>query len=313
LTDAEKREHARKLNLARRHLDQQQRRELVEDQLRETPDRSNRQIAVSLGVSDKTVGAARERLEGTAEIPRLEKTVGADGKSRPRSFRLIDPSPEGQRSILESAKLIRAEDRSRRYGERIANLARIYAGNTPLAVDQKYPAGLFDPPWRFSAGLSDRSAENHYPTMAPDEIEASPIPHCLTEDALLGLWTTVPHLYNALRIVERWGFTYCSLHTWDKQVAGTGHWLRNQTEHLILAKRGNFPAPLEGTQWTSFLSERKGRHSAKPLRYYKLIEDYTPGLIRLEGFSRAKKAPPNWVYWGNEAPTCHPDLADAGT
>jgi N6-adenosine-specific RNA methylase IME4/ParB-like chromosome segregation protein Spo0J len=302
LSNAEKREHARKLNLARRHLDQQQKRALVEEQLRDTPERSNRQIAAALGVDGKTVGTARERLEGTAEIPLLEKTVGADGKKRPKAYRFADPSPEGRRGILESAKAIRSEDRARRYGERIANIAQKAASNTPLPADQKYPAGLFDPPWKFNAGLSDRSAENHYPTMDPDEIEALPIPDCLTKDALLALWTTVPHIHNALRIVERWGFTYSSLHTWDKQIAGTGHWLRNQTEHLILATRGDFPAPLEGMQWTSFLSERKGRHSAKPLRYYELIEAYTPGLVRIEGFSRLKEPRPGWVHWGNEAP-----------
>jgi N6-adenosine-specific RNA methylase IME4/ParB-like chromosome segregation protein Spo0J len=302
LSDAEKREHARKLNLARRHLDQQQKRTLVEERLRDMPESSNRQIAAALGVDGKTVGVVRDRMERTAEIPQLEKTVGADGKKRPKAFRFIDPSPEGRRSILESAKPIRAEDRARRHSERIANLARISAGNVPLCADRKYPAGLFDPPWRYNAGLSDRSAENHYPTMDPDEIEALPIPYCLTDAALLGLWATVPHLYNALRIVERWGFTYRSLHTWDKQIAGTGHWLRNQTEHLILATRGNFPAPLDGTQWTSFLSERKGKHSVKPLRYYQLIEAYTPSLIRVEGFSRSKQPRPGWVYWGNEAP-----------
>jgi ParB-like chromosome segregation protein Spo0J len=58
LTDPEKREHARKLNLARRHLDQQQKRSLIEEQLRDTPDRSNRQIASALGASDKTVGVS---------------------------------------------------------------------------------------------------------------------------------------------------------------------------------------------------------------------------------------------------------------
>ena len=148
LSGSEKREHVRKLNLARRHLDRPQKRALVEAQLRDTPDRSNCQIAVSLGVSDKTVGSARERLEETAEIPQLEMTVGADGKRRPKAFRLIDPSPEGRRSILESAKPIRAEDRARRHGERMANLVRISAGNIPLCVDRKYSAGLFDPPWR---------------------------------------------------------------------------------------------------------------------------------------------------------------------
>jgi hypothetical protein len=59
-------------------------------------------------------------------------------------------------------------------------------------------------------------------------------------------------------------------------------------------------------------SLRPGKHSAKPLRYYELIEAYTPGLIRLEGFSRLKEPRPGWVFWGNEAPTiCRSAAAQA--
>jgi hypothetical protein len=47
------------------------------------PSRSDRQIAAGLGVDHKTVGAARDRLGGTGEIPQLEKTTGTDGKARP--------------------------------------------------------------------------------------------------------------------------------------------------------------------------------------------------------------------------------------
>jgi SAM-dependent methyltransferase len=83
LTDAEKRAHARALNLARRHLNREQRRQLIEDQLRETPRQSDNQIAEALGVTDKTVAKRRRHLESTSEIPKLERTVGADGKSRP--------------------------------------------------------------------------------------------------------------------------------------------------------------------------------------------------------------------------------------
>jgi predicted ArsR family transcriptional regulator len=66
-------------------LTQAQRRELIAEQLKDTPEKSNRQIAAGLGVDDKTVGVVREGLESTAEIPQLEKTIGADGKSRPRT------------------------------------------------------------------------------------------------------------------------------------------------------------------------------------------------------------------------------------
>jgi hypothetical protein len=46
--------HVRRLNLAHRHLNQEQRR-LIEDHWRENPQQSNAQIADVLGVDDKTV------------------------------------------------------------------------------------------------------------------------------------------------------------------------------------------------------------------------------------------------------------------
>ena len=55
MTEAEKRTHARKLNMARRQLNQEQRRELIKEQLRETPEISDRQIATMLGTSQKAV------------------------------------------------------------------------------------------------------------------------------------------------------------------------------------------------------------------------------------------------------------------
>jgi hypothetical protein len=83
LDEAGKRSHARALNLMRRHLDAADRRKLIEDQLRDTPEASNRKIAAALGVDHKTVGTVRTAAQSTGEIPQLKKTVGADGKSRP--------------------------------------------------------------------------------------------------------------------------------------------------------------------------------------------------------------------------------------
>src|SRR5262245_22374308 len=62
LSEAEKRALVRQLNLARRHLTPEQRRKVIADQLRETPDRSNRQIAEALGVDHKTVGSVKSEL-----------------------------------------------------------------------------------------------------------------------------------------------------------------------------------------------------------------------------------------------------------
>lgn len=54
----------------------------------------DRQIAKGLGVSDKTVGTQRKEMEESAEIPQLNKTIGADGKERPRQRKSIKTTYE---------------------------------------------------------------------------------------------------------------------------------------------------------------------------------------------------------------------------
>ncbi len=73
---------ARALNLARRQLNQQQKREIVADQLGESPGKSNRWIAKQLGVHHATVASVRKQLESTGQIIQLEATEGLDGKRR---------------------------------------------------------------------------------------------------------------------------------------------------------------------------------------------------------------------------------------
>jgi protein gp37 len=70
--------------LAKRNLTTQQKRELIAQRLRLAPEQSDRRIAERSGVGHKTVGAERRRLESTGEIPQLDKSVGMDGKERPR-------------------------------------------------------------------------------------------------------------------------------------------------------------------------------------------------------------------------------------
>ncbi len=82
LTEAEKRALARNLNALRRQLTREQVRALIADQLRDTPEWSNQRVAGGLGVDDKTVASVRAGLMATSEIPRLDKTVGTDGKAR---------------------------------------------------------------------------------------------------------------------------------------------------------------------------------------------------------------------------------------
>ena len=68
LTDEEKRTLARALNLARRQLTQEQKRQLVADQLQETPDRSNRWVGT--GRTSSFARGRAGRPTATAPSPR---------------------------------------------------------------------------------------------------------------------------------------------------------------------------------------------------------------------------------------------------
>jgi hypothetical protein len=70
-------------NIHRRHLTAEQRRDLIAKVLKAKPEQSNVQIAKQVKADDKTVAKVRKKLESTSEIPKLEKTVGKDGKERP--------------------------------------------------------------------------------------------------------------------------------------------------------------------------------------------------------------------------------------
>jgi len=67
------------LNVHRRHLTAEQKRELIAKVLTARPELSDRAIASTTKVSDKTVGAVRRKLEDGAEIPHHQSRVGKDG------------------------------------------------------------------------------------------------------------------------------------------------------------------------------------------------------------------------------------------
>jgi hypothetical protein len=82
--DGAARNYVISVNIRRRHLSREDRTAIIEMLLKADPSQSNRSIAATANVDDKTVGTVRDKLETTAEIPQLGATVGADGKSRKR-------------------------------------------------------------------------------------------------------------------------------------------------------------------------------------------------------------------------------------
>lgn len=177
---------------------------------------------------------------------------------------------------------------------------------TAQQVEAVRPDGGFDiiyadPPWKFASNSAKKPGRNpmrHYECMATDAICAMPVPALAAKDALLLLWATSPMLEHALRVVAAWGFRYKSQLVWPKSHAGTGFWVRNQHEVVILAKRGNFlcgrPAPFA----TSIIAGQTREHSRKPNEWLGQIEARYPAARKLELFARAPRE--GWTVMGNQ-------------
>jgi N6-adenosine-specific RNA methylase IME4 len=169
--------------------------------------------------------------------------------------------------------------------------------------NKRYGVIVADPEWRFEpysreTGM-DRAADNHYVTNVTEVIAARDVPSIAASDCVLFLWATAPMLRDAFRVMEAWGFTYKSQAVWDKVHIGTGYWFRNRHELLLVGTQGDIPAPAMGEQFPSVFTIARKEHSAKPVQFLELIEQYFPNLPKIE-LNRRGPPRPGWDAWGNE-------------
>ncbi len=164
---------------------------------------------------------------------------------------------------------------------------------------------LGDPPWKFkawSATGNGRSAEQHYPVMDTDAL-CKMIPPA-ADNAALFLWATWPHMPDALRLVEAWGFEYKTVAwVWVKTNAssfglkmGMGYYTRANTEPCLLAVRGRMPVNAHDV--LAVIMSPVQEHSRKPDEQYEKIERLYPDRNYLEMFARRTR--PGWKAFGNE-------------
>ncbi len=160
---------------------------------------------------------------------------------------------------------------------------------------------LADPPWRFASNSESRPGKNamgHYACMKLDEIAALPVREVAARDALLLLWVTVPFVRLAFDVIDAWGFKYVSEVVWVKERIGTGFWVRNRHEPLLICKRGRFPCPKPALFPDSVIEGQQRQHSRKPDRVHEIVDDRLPGARKLEMFARETR--PGWAAWGDE-------------
>jgi hypothetical protein len=118
-TDAQAQAYVVSANIHRRHLSPDQRREIIATLLKVDPTKSDRQIAATAKVDNKTVAAVRGRMEATEEIPQLDKTTGADGKTRKRKAskpKSGSGGPKGKKEMITFKEVVNASTALNAYG-----------------------------------------------------------------------------------------------------------------------------------------------------------------------------------------------------
>ena len=208
---------------------------------------------------------------------------------------------EASKAAVSAIEMSRAEKQEAKKGRR-AEREQTLAAKQRALPDEKYGVIYLDPPWRFEVRSElgmDRAADNHYPTMTIDDLMELKVGDLAADDCAMFLWTTGPMLRNAILLMQEWGFTYKANLVWAKDKVGTGYCFRSKHELLLVGTRGNVPAPAPGDQWESVLPAKVGKHSAKPVEVYDLIEAYFPTLPKVELFARKARA--GWDRWGLES------------
>lgn len=173
-----------------------------------------------------------------------------------------------------------------------------------------FPKGRFailyaDPPWDYKGqlqhtgkgGRDSGGAIRHYPTATVAQMCAWNVAQIAAENALLFMWSSSPHLDQAIELGKAWGFSWATVaFVWDKQKVNPGFYTMSQCELCLVFKRGKIPAPRGSRNVRQFVSEMRGRHSAKPDEVRRRIAAMFPRQKKIELFARQKT--PGWTAWG---------------
>jgi N6-adenosine-specific RNA methylase IME4 len=160
-----------------------------------------------------------------------------------------------------------------------------------------------DPPWNYAGRTqqngkeSTGSADTHYPTMKLEELKQLKIP--TEKDCLLFMWSSSPHLQQAIELMNAWGFEYKTIaFVWEKQRVNPSYYTLSQCEVCLVGKKGNIPRPRGARNIRQFLSEMRGRHSQKPAEVRNRITQMFPTQKKVELFAR--EVVEGWDRFGNE-------------
>lgn len=180
----------------------------------------------------------------------------------------------------------------------------------------KYGAILADPPWAYAMRSEkgyEKSPEAHYDTMPIDDIMALPVRDLAAPNCLLILWSTWPHLPEAMAVMAAWGFRYKTGGNWTKRTAtgklafGTGYLLRSASEPYLVGTIGNPKIRSRSERnvietiedFPDLIDAERREHSRKPDEMRAMIaERLLPDQFACELFAREPW--PEHEVWGNQ-------------
>lgn len=185
----------------------------------------------------------------------------------------------------------------------------------PDLPNKKYDIIYADPPWDYNGKLQfDRSSKSvekinlsrnifissatfKYPTLKTSELMRIPIQQIAKDDCLLFMWTSNPHLAQAIELGEAWGFEYRTVaFVWDKMSHNPGKYTLSNCELCLVFKRGRIPSPRGARNIQQLVRSPRKEHSEKPIEVMQAIEKMFPTQERIEIFARRKTE--GWSTWG---------------
>lgn len=175
----------------------------------------------------------------------------------------------------------------------------------PELPNQKFDIIYADPPWNYNGKLQYDTSKNlfvstagfKYPTLKTSEMMEIPINRIVKQDCLLFMWTTNPHLSQAIELGKTWGFEYRTVaFVWDKMNHNPGKYTLSNCELCLLFKHGRIPNPRGARNVKQLIKSPRKKHSEKPIEVMEGIEKMFPDQKRIELFARKKVR--GWASWG---------------